>query len=68
MFIIRLDEKESKRIHDAVQSGREVSFLRSDSDSTTYNTFSTPTTPWSESERKDEIPYVKAWKALKEKK
>jgi hypothetical protein len=68
MFIIPLDPKESKRIHDAVQSGREVSFLRSDSDSNTYNTFSTHSTPWSESERKDEIPYQMAFRALKEKK
>jgi|GEM_PF-4024510 len=68
MFIIRLEAEESKRIHDAVQSGREVSFLRSDSDSNTYHTFTTPSTPWSESERKDEIPYRMAFKNLKEKK
>ena len=53
MFIIRLDKKESKRIHDAVRSGREVSSLRSDSDNNTFNAFSTPSTLCSESERKE---------------
>ena len=39
-------------------SERRTSFLRSDSDSNTYNTFSTPSTLCSESERKDETtPY-----------
>jgi hypothetical protein len=68
MFIIRLEAEESKRIHDAVQSGREVSFLRSDSDNHTFHAFSTPSTLCSESERKDETPYLDAFRAMKEKK
>ncbi len=68
MFIIQLDQEESRRIHDAVQSGREVSFLRSDSDNHTFNALPTPSTPCSESERKDEIPYLDAFHAMKEKK
>jgi hypothetical protein len=60
MFIIRLGKKESERIHAAVQSGKEVSFLRSDSDNNTYDAYSTLTTPRSESERKDEALYLKA--------
>jgi hypothetical protein len=68
MFIIQLDREESRRVHDAVQSGREVSFLRSDSDNHTPHAFTTPTTLCSESERKDEIPYLDAFHAMKEKK
>lgn len=62
MFIIRLGKKESERIHAAVQSGKEVSFLRSDSDINTTNAYSTLTTPRSESERKDEVLYLKAFR------
>jgi hypothetical protein len=53
LFIIRLDKKESEMIHQAVNSGKEVPFLRSDSDNNTFNAFSTPSTLCSESERKE---------------
>jgi hypothetical protein len=62
MFIIRLGKRESERIHAAVQSGKEVSFLRSDSDIHTTNASTTLTMPRSESERKNEALYLKAFR------